>query len=158
MRRLIVVIIALAVAITAGLLFLSVAGLAVPATRELAADAGIGAFLSMMASIFGPDGPNPMVAVAVGGFVALLAALLLLPPVLVALVGEVAGLRSYVWYAGGAGVLTMAIAWMGQPAGERLDAADGKIMLLLFLTGAVSGLVYWAIAGRSTGAGASAAV
>ena len=67
------------------------------------------------------------------------------------MVGEVAGLRSYVWYSGGAGVLAAAIAWFGHPGGVAPDATDGKVLAALFLTGAVAGLVYWTIAGRNAG-------
>jgi hypothetical protein len=84
----------------------------------------------------------------VGAFMALASAVILLPPVIVAAVGEVGRTGSYVWYGGGAGVLTAAIAWLGHPRGTAGPDDGTAVLLLLFLTGVVSGLVYWAVAGR----------
>jgi hypothetical protein len=87
---------------------------------------------------------------------ALSAALLILPPALVALIGEIAGTRSFVWYGLGCGALTAALPWVGRGS-ERFTegnmlGAEGRITALLFITGAVAGLTYWLVAGRSAGA------
>jgi hypothetical protein len=59
------------------------------------------------------------------------------------------------WYAGGAGAVTALLPWLGRArVGRFAEAAlqaEGRITALLFLTGATTGLVYWAIAGRSAG-------
>ena len=86
---------------------------------------------------------------------ALSAALLILPPAIVALVGEIAGTRSFVWYGFGCGALTAALPWLGRGS-ERLADSDAlgpeaRITALLFITGAVAGLTYWLVAGRSAG-------
>jgi hypothetical protein len=151
MRRLLVVVIAVALAITAGLLFLSTAGLMVTATRELAVMAIYRSMLAVFDAWSTVEGPTPFVALAAASFVGLVTAILVLPPIIVAAVGEVSGIRSYVWYAGGAGVLAAAIAWYGHPASVVPDGADTQLLMMLFLTGTVAGFVYWSIAGRNAG-------
>src|SRR5205085_4857335 len=76
--------------------------------------------------------------------------LLVAPPTFIALVGEVIGLRSVLWYAGGAGAVTALLPWLGRArvgrfAEAALQAAGG-ITALQFLIGAATGLVHWAIA------------
>lgn len=143
--------IALPLAIAAGALFLAVAGLAVPATRELAADVSIGRLLLTVAGIADGAPPDQVWSVVALAFWALAASILVLPPLVTAVVGAMAGSRSFAFYGGLAGVLAAGIAWLGHPATTAPDTADSKVLLLVFLTGAVSGLVYWAIAGRAAG-------
>ena len=151
MRRLLLAIVGLILAIPAGAVFLAVGGLAVPETRELAADLTLNGVFAMASALLNAQGPDTVWAVAAGAFWALTTALLVLPPILVAAIGGAAGLSSYVWYAGGGGLLTIAIAWLGRTSGAGLDQSNVKLLSLLFLTGAVSGFVYWAVAGREMG-------
>lgn len=151
MRRMFVVVVGLAVAMAAGLVFLAVGGLIVPATRELAADVSLGGILALFSALAGSDAPDRVWSAVALAFWTLAAALIVLPPLVAAIVGEVAGMRSFVWYGGSAGVLTAAIAWLGHTASHGPDPTETKLLLLLFLTGAVAGLVYWAIAGRGAG-------
>lgn len=141
--------IALPLAIAAGALFLAVAGLAVPATRELAADVSLGRLLLTIAGIADGAPPDQVWSVVAQAFWALAASILVLPPLATAVVGAMAGSRSFAFYGGLAGVLAASIAWLGHPATTPPDTADSKVLLLVFLTGAVSGLVYWVIAGRA---------
>ena len=150
MRRLFVIVIALVLAIAAGALFLAVGGLVVPAAREFAADLGVGPLLYTVLGIAHGDAPDRVWAVVATTFWILATAILVLPPLLTAVIGQAAGLRSFVWYGGVSGLLAAGIAWMGHPAGVRPDETETKLFLLLFLTGAVAGLVYWALAGRTT--------
>jgi hypothetical protein len=152
MRRLFIVVVALVLAIAAGAIFLGVAGLAVPATRELAADISLGQVLLTMVGIANGAPPDQVWGVVALTFWVLALFVLVLPPVLAGLVGEIAGARSFVFYGGLSGALAAGIAWLGHPAATPPDAADTKVLLLVFLTGAVAGLVYWALAGRSAGA------
>jgi hypothetical protein len=151
MRRLFISLIALVLAIAAGALFLAVAGLAVPDTRELAADISIGRLLLSLAGIANGAPPDQVWSVVAIAFWALAASLLVLPPLVTAIVGEIGGTRSFVFYGGLSGLLAAAIAWLGHPAATPPDPADSKVLLLVFLTGAVAGLVYWALAGRTAG-------
>ena len=157
MRRALLVIVGLVFAWSAGTAFLAIGGLMVPATRELAADLTIGSILAALAALASSDSPDRVwLAVAIA-FWTLTAALLILPPLVSALVGELAGARSFVWYAGASGVLTAAIAWIGHAGGHGPNPTETKLLTLLFLTGAVAGLVYWLVAGRSVGPKADSA-
>jgi len=145
----------LLLAIPAGLVALAI-GIAVePAAQELIATLGIAGFEEFIADLL-DDGVR---GTAPGGFFlrlwAVSSALLVLPPTLVALIGEIAGTRSFVWYGFGCGALTAALPWLSR-ASERLagtDAlgAEARITALLFVAGAVAGLTYWLVAGRSAG-------
>ncbi len=157
MRRAFLVLVGLVLAWSAGTLFLAIGGLMVPATRELAADLTLGSFLAAIAALASADSPDRVwIAVAVA-FWTLTAALLILPPLVSAVVGELAGARSFVWYAGVSGALTAGIAWIGHAGGHGPNPTETKLLTLLFLTGAVAGLVYWMVAGRSGGGAAEPA-
>jgi hypothetical protein len=87
-----------------------------------------------------------------------LTTLVVAPPTFAALVGEVAGWRSFAWYGGAAGALAAALPWLARSRmAEAALPAEGRITGLLFLAGAVSGLVYWLVAGHSAGRAASTA-
>jgi hypothetical protein len=151
MRRALIVIIGLVLAVAAGTLFLAIGGLAFPSTREVAADLTIGSIFSTVAALAAADSPDRVWSVVAVAFWTLTAALLVLPPVLAALVGEAAGLRSFAWYGGVSGLLTAAIAWWGHASGLAPDPTELRLLTLLFVTGAVAGLVYWGAAGRTAG-------
>jgi hypothetical protein len=71
----------------------------------------------------------------------------------VALVGEVAGVRAYTWYAGATALIAAAAPTILRAArgGGRLaeaSPAEGRFALLFFLAGALTGTIYWLIAVR----------
>lgn len=151
MRRLFLSLVAFLVAITAGTLFLAVAGLAVPETRDLAVDLSLGPLVvSVMGMVHG-DSPDRVWSVVALTFWILAVAILVLPLAVTAVVGGFARLGSFAFYGGATGLLATAVAFLGHPAGERPGASETNVMLLVFLTGAVTGLVYWALAGRGSG-------
>ena len=145
----------LLLAITAGLLAL-VVGIAVePAARELIAALGAAGFDDILSDLWEGDTPE----LAPGGLLirlwAVSATLLVLPPALVALIGEIAGARSFVWYGFGCGALTAALPWLSRGSkpsvGGDVLVAEGRITAVLFVAGAAAGLTYWLVAGRSAG-------
>jgi hypothetical protein len=82
-----------------------------------------------------------------------------LPLTICALVGEIARVRSWLWYAAGTGSVAAAMPLLLRAgAGLRTQAtrsidtatqrAEYRFLLLFFLTGVLSGTVYWLIAGR----------
>jgi hypothetical protein len=151
MRRLFVCILAFVVAIAAGMLFLAIAGLVVPETRELATDMSLGPFLLSVVGMAHGDSPDRVWSIVALTFWILALAVLVVPPAVTAIVGEFGGFRSVSYYGAATGLLAAAIAFLGHPAGERPDTSEGKVMLLIFLTGAVTGIIYWALAGRGAG-------
>jgi hypothetical protein len=84
-----------------------------------------------------------------------------LPLVIAGLTGEIARARSWLWYAAGTGLVSAGLPLairlgLGSPALRRqADAAtqsiEHRLLLLFFLTGVISGTLYWLIAGRTAG-------
>ena len=150
MRRLVVTLVALCLAIAAGTLFMAVAGLAAAATRDIAIDLGLTQLMLLLAGMAQGDGPDAVWSVVALAFWLTTVAVLVLPAVVTAVGGELFGTGSFVFYSGGSALIATAIAWLGH-AGQsspRGGSGEPKLLLLVFLTGAVSGLVYWALAGR----------
>ena len=129
-----------------------------PALRQAFSRLGLAGGLAGLADLAAglpPDTATLMLA----ALAQLLALLVVLPPVLTVLIGELFGLRSALWYGGVCAALTAALPWLARgaalpPAGPAA-AAEARLSLLLLATGAASGLTCWLIAGRSAGAGPS---
>lgn len=160
-RRVVLVPLGLALAIPAGLLFLLIGGSIDAASRQLVGNLTFSGLMALAGDI-GQSGSLEAFGVLIFGLMLIASIVLVAPLVLVALVGEIVGWRTYVWYAGGCAALTAAIPWIvrGGPLSggasrteviAAVNAGELRITLLLFLTGAVSGFVYWLIAGRSAG-------
>lgn len=153
--RLFVGSLALALAIPCGALVLGAGVLLDPVSRDVLGRLGLYGLLSGLSDIAAGLPPEVAVSAAVA-FVQALFVLLAVPPSLVALVGETLGLRTLAWYCGASGFLTAVLPWLarggaGRPQEQAALAAEGRVVGILFLTGAASGLVYWAIAGRDAG-------
>jgi hypothetical protein len=154
--RVLLFLLGLLLAIPAGLVALTVGIALEPAAQDLIAALGMAGFEDFLSDLW--DG-GMLEAMPGGVFIrlwALSATLLILPPALVALIGEIAGTRSFVWYGFGCGALTAALPWIGRGSERLADGnvlgAEARITALLFLTGAAAGLTYWLVAGRSAGA------
>lgn len=151
LRRLIVMTFGFLIASGAGAVFLAVSALFDPATRE----AG---FVSLMTGVLAAfdmalDGGDPEQTFAALGFIiwAVIVATCAAPLAVAALIGEAAGARSVVWYSGLSGVLAGASPWIARAARglervQSVSATEGRLALLFFLTGALTGGIYWLIA------------
>ena len=150
-RRIVVMSFGFILAAGVSAIFLVVSALFDPATREAgftAAMSGIFAFVDEALREGDPETP-----VAAFGFVlwAIVVATCVAPLAIAALIGEIAGARSLVWYSGVSAVLAGASPWIARAAkgldrAREVSALEGRIALLFFLTGAVAGAVYWFIA------------
>ncbi|ACK82805.1 hypothetical protein [Methylorubrum extorquens] len=152
--RLLLAAFALIVAIPAGALTLGAGVLLDPSFREALGELGLVGLFAGLSDL--AQGVPPDMAVMAVILFAQALSLLILPPTLAALVGEMLGLRSPFWYGGAAAGLTALLPWLargGPPpaAGSVASAAEARLAAILLVTGAVSGLVYWLIAGRSVG-------
>ena len=105
-------------------------------------------FWALMDAIFASDDPGSLVAAALRDVGRVFFAFLVLPLGLVALVSEVTRARGLPWMAGATGVLTAAVPWILRGSPRMANPAELHISVVLGLTGAVAGLVYWTIAGR----------
>ena len=112
---------------------------------------GLDTALGDLAAGLPPEGFFLLVA----GLAKALFALLVAPPVLVAVAGGVLGQRGIPWYGGGCGLVTAALPWLARgavrPGAAGIVAAEARLTLILFVVGACAGLVYWLVAGRSAG-------
>lgn len=151
LRRLVVMIFGFVIASGVGALFLFFSALFDPATRE----AG---FVTVMSGLFAAldeaaaDGDPAQAVSALGVIVwAVTVATCAAPLAVAALIGEAAGARSLVWYSGVSGLLAGASPWIARAAKglartQSMTEAEGRLALLFFLTGALTGAVYWLIA------------
>ena len=145
----------LVIAIPAGALALTIGIAHEPAARELIGALGFASLGAILEGVPFDEAPEMVAGTLALGLWTLAMSLVVLPPTLVALIGEIAGTRSFAWYGGAAGLLTAAIPWLvrGSPTDTISPtlAAEGRLTALLFLTGAVAGLTYWLLAGRTAG-------
>lgn len=149
LRRLLLVSVGFVVAAGAGMIFLPLAAL----TDATIRDAGLTAVFAAL--LDAADGYDPEDALAAIGFVlwAMGVAVCAAPLAIVALIGEAAGARALAWYSGGSAILAAAAPWIlraarGSARAGEMNAAEGRLALLFFLTGALTGAIYWLIAGR----------
>lgn len=149
-RRIVVISFGFVLAVGVSAIFLIVSALFDPATRE----AG---FAAAMSGIFALDEAlregDPETPIAAFGFVlwAIVIATCVAPLAIAALIGEIAGARSLIWYSGVSAVLAGASPWIARAAkgldrAREVSALEGHIALLFFLTGAVAGTIYWFVA------------
>lgn len=85
----------------------------------------------------------------------ILAIVLAGPVTLIGLIGEIARIRSFVWYSGACGAVTAMLPWLARTGYSSSPFSgswgEGRVTLALFLVGAMAGLAYWLVAGRSAG-------
>ncbi len=141
------------VASCAGALFLPLAALFDTALRELGFDAAAASFLALFRAVVEVGDPDMGFAALGYIFSAVLIAVCVLPLALAALIGEAAGARGWLWYAGASGFLAAASPWIargvaGLSSAHPARPLELRIAALFFLTGAVTGLVYWSIAAQ----------
>ncbi len=165
-RRLILVPTGLILAITAGFIFLLIGGLAEPAGRKVLEGIGWIFLLAVRADAMRGEPAASYVALATKIIWGATLAIVVAPALLTALIGEVGRLRSFLWYVLAPAILTAAIPWLARGARAAGSAAirdaatrsaatqtdEARLALLLFLSGALSGFIYWAVAGRDAGA------
>ncbi len=70
--------------------------------------------------------------------------------IIAVLIGEIARVRSSLWYAGATGVLAASVPWLARAAFHTQKAVSAspeelRFAFVFFLTGAASGFVFWLI-------------
>jgi hypothetical protein len=155
--RLFLAVLGLVIAIPFGAVALAIGVALEPAARELAGTLGFATLWSILGDLAAGDMPDERAVALFAAFYTAVFAILVAPPALIAIIGEVLGWRAFLWYAVGTGAVTAALPWAGRARGglsrssEAALQAEGRITLILFVTGAVTGCAYWLIAGRSAG-------
>jgi len=150
-RWLLVIPFALLIAIGASSFFLMMASVVDPVMATMTGDTLFVGFWAFIDAIFSADDPQPIVTEAFLAVGRLVFTLLVFPPLLVAVISEVINARSVFWHAGVTGILTASVPWILRGGPRVATAAELHVSLVLGLTGAVAGLVYWIIAGREPG-------
>jgi hypothetical protein len=150
-RWLLLIPFALLIAIGASSFFFLIATLVDPVMAVLTGDTLFVGLWSLVDAVFSAEDPGPIVADAFLAVGRIVFTLLVFPPLLIAIVSEVIGMRSLVWYAGASGVLTAAVPWILRGQARIASPEELHVSFVLGLTGAVAGFVYWAIAGRDAG-------
>jgi hypothetical protein len=150
-RWLVVIPFALLLALTAGALVFLVAAVADPVLAPLAGHALFAGFWGLMDAVASADDPDAAVRGAFEGAGRLVFSLLILPPLFIALVGEVIGTRALLWYAGATAALAASMPWILRAGARAATPDELRVSLILALTGAAAGLVYWTLAGRGAG-------
>ncbi|GJE74079.1 hypothetical protein [Methylorubrum suomiense] len=155
LTRLVTGVLALLLALPAGVLVFAGGALLDPALRDAFGRLGLAGLLVGFTDLVAglpPDMATAMLAILAQA----LALLLALPPLLTAAIGEILGLRSPFWYGGACAALTAALPWLARgavpPPTGAAAVAEARLSILLLATGAASGLVYGLIAGRTAGA------
>ncbi|MGD9545800.1 MAG: hypothetical protein AB7F41_16920 [Methylocystis sp.] len=149
-RRIVVMVFAFILAVGVGAVFLILAALLDPAIRDAGFTVAISGIFAFIEEDARAGASDPL---ATFGFIlwAIMIATCVAPLALAALIGEIAGARSLLWSSGVSATLAGASPWIVRAA-KGLDRAreasplEIRIALLFFLTGALTGAMYWWIA------------
>lgn len=150
MRRVAIILCGFAVAAGAGALFLVVAALFDPATRDAGFAATVNGFFLVFAEALEGGEPEDALLALAAAARAIVVAVCIAPLAVVALIGEAAGVRALAWYSGACGLLAAAAPWIARAA-RGLDVTraaspvEARFALLFFLAGVVTGAIYWLI-------------
>ncbi|WP_051953205.1 hypothetical protein [Methylocapsa aurea] len=153
LRRAIVLLFGAAIAIAAGLIVFPMAALVDPVTREAGYALAEFTFFAFTRSQI--DGLSMGEEEGLFHFVwAAVMAICVAPVVFAALIGEIARVRSFLWYAGATGFIAACAPWVIRAAFHTQRATSAspdelRFAIVFFFTGIVSGAVFWFIAGNS---------
>jgi hypothetical protein len=149
-RRALIVLFALAVAIATGVAVLPILALFDPVTRE--AGFMLAEFAALVVAGFEPDGDYAVESTDLAAFVwTALMAVGVVPVVFSALLGEIARVRSFLWYPIATGAIAACMPWLLRGAlhtGKMTMASPEELRFafVFFFSGLVSGAVYWLLA------------
>jgi hypothetical protein len=155
LRRAILVLFGVAMGIAAGLVVLPIAALIDPVTRE--AGFALAEFTFFTLTRTGLEGMSESDGVELLHFVwTAVVAICVMPLVFSVMIGEIAKVRSFVWYAGATGLVAAGAPWLVRAAFHLQKATTAspeelRFALVFFFSGIVSGAVFWVVAGNAPG-------
>ncbi len=157
--RIFIILAGLACGMAGGVIALPVLAILDPVTREAGFAMFLTGVLALVDNAIEPEDAATSLLLLVHG-VAL--AICIAPLGVAALLGELARLRSWLWYACCSGGLAASMPfllrlWTGlerrTTAPDSITAAtESRFLLLFFFVGLIAGSIYWLIAGRNAGA------
>ena len=146
-RWLLLIPFALLIAIGASGTFFLIATIVDPVMAVLTGDTLFVGLWSLVDAVFAAEDPGPIVEDAFLAVGRIVFTLLVFPPLMIAIISEVLGMRSLLWHALATGILTAAVPFILRGSARIASPAELHVSVVLGLTGAVAGLVYWAIIG-----------
>jgi threonine/homoserine efflux transporter RhtA len=146
-RWLLLIPFALLIAIGASGTFFLIATIVDPVMAVLTGDTLFVGLWSLVDAVFSAEDPGPIVEDAFLAVGRIVFTLLVFPPLMIAIISEVLGMRSLLWHALATGILTAAVPFILRGSARIASPAELHVSVVLGLTGAVAGLVYWAIIG-----------
>jgi hypothetical protein len=146
MRRAVVVVAGLALAIPAALFVLPLA-LLLSATVASPASWRVPSLFDLVAGLAWTGDPAGLATAALKAAARTLALVCGAPVICAALIGEAAGLASWLWYVGATAAFSLGLPLAAiQGPSDLRPMSNPEAWAPLLATGAVAGLVYWAIA------------
>lgn len=157
--RILVILVGMACSVAAGVIAMPALAIMNPVTREAGFTLFTTTILALMDSAIEPeDAAASFLLLAHGVTLAICFA----PLAVATLLGELAGVRSWFWYACCCGFLAAAMPfllrlWTGlerrtMAPDSTTATAENHFLLLFFFVGLITGSIYWLIAGRNAGA------
>jgi hypothetical protein len=152
-RRFFVVVFGFALAVSIGAVFLIIGSVVDPIMRELGLEATLSGFFVIMEEAAENGAPDQTFRAFRAMIGAVFFGTCVAPLVIAAVVGELAELRAWSWYAGSCALLAGASPWIvraasGVARASQITPLESRVALLFFLTGAVTGTIYWLVAAR----------
>lgn len=152
--RLILTFIGLACASAAALVFLPLAVIFDPLVQQVASQVPADHWLDILWDLFSEDNPEDTFGAIFQLIWTVGMLVCILPVTVTALLGASARVRAFAFYAGATGLLAAAIPWIlrSSQIGERAfqaSSAEAHLTIILFLTGAFAGTIFWLIAARN---------
>ena len=149
LRRLLVTGFAFLTASCSGVLVLAIGLIFDPTVRETGLVAAVNGIFYILDETMRTGDPSNLVDPFFAAARAI--AVCVAPLAFAVLIGEAMGLRPLAWYSGVSGVLAGASPWiaraaMGLEQTREATAIETRIALLFFMTGALTGALYWLIA------------
>ncbi len=153
--RLALTTIGLACASAAALVFLPLAVIFDPLVQQVASQVPADHWLDILWDLFSEENPEDTFTTLFQLLWTIGVLVCILPVTVTALLGAGARVRTFAFYAGATGVLAAAIPWILRSSriGERAfqpSSAEAHLTIILFLTGAFAGTIFWLIAARDT--------
>jgi len=156
LRRIIGVLFAIGVAVGAGVLFMPLVAFVDPVTRS----SGFALMQLAVAATVDAEivrGLNSHSFTELTSFMwTAVMSICVAPLVAVALIGEAAKVRAIAWYAGATGATAACAPWLIRaalrlPRAGDYNSVELRFALIFFITGLISGSIYWFLAGRNAG-------
>ncbi len=119
----------------------------------IAGDTILSGFYRFMEAMDATSDPIELTVYTVSSMGKLLFLIIVAPIAITGLVGELSKWRSALWYIAGTGLLTTAVPWLMLTEFRSPTSGEMRVSAFLLAVGAVTGLVYWLIAGKSSSSG-----